>query len=127
MLAAGGGVGCPAEIAGQDGFYFGVGAGELVVVGVCVDRGVPGRLLRQGGAVLVVDIHVDRGGESDEQGVPGELVGVEADADGQALDDFDPVAGGVLGGQNGKRAAGARLQAQHFAVVGDVGSVHVGG
>src|SRR5439155_24170669 len=46
------------------------------------------------GSAVGVDVDVHR--QADAEGAPGELSGIEGDAHGQALDNLDPVAGGVL-------------------------------
>jgi hypothetical protein len=43
---------------------------------------------------------------------------VEGQAHGQALDDLDPVAGGVLGRQQGEAGAGAGAEAGHVGLQG---------
>ena len=43
---------------------------------------------------------------------------VETDADGHALHDLDPVAGGVLGRKNGEFGAGAGADAGDLALIG---------
>lgn len=54
-----------------------------------------------------------------------EVGGVDFNAHGHALDDLDPVAGGVLGRQEGEGAARPGGEAGHAAMIGDVAAVHV--
>src|SRR6185437_2284813 len=65
---------------------------------------------------LLGDVDVDVHREADPQGVRGKLLGIELDAHRQALDDLDPVAGGVLGRDGGERRAGAAGEAHDRAV-----------
>src|SRR6185369_14189769 len=57
----------------------------------------------------------------------GKLLGVEGDADGNALHHLDPVAGGVLRRQQREGGAGAGPEAGQGAGVFDLLAVHVGG
>ncbi len=76
-----------------------------------------------GGLVVYVDIGGD--GEADEEGgFVGVVVG-EFDADGEALDDFDEVAGGVFGGEEGEGGAGAHGEAGDAALEFLAAAVHV--
>ena len=91
----------------------------------------PGRFLAGGGgqrfAVLLadVDFHVHRQAHAQRMGL--QVRGVERDAHGHALHHLDPVAGGVLGRQQGEGAAGAGVQPGDGAVVGDRAAIQVGG
>src|SRR5580704_11601351 len=76
---------------------------------------------------LLRDVDVDVHREPDAQGVCGQLLRVERDAHGQALDDLDPVAGGVLGRDGGERRAGAAGQAHDASVEFHAAAVEVAG
>ena len=71
-----------------------------------------------------IDRHVHR--QANAQRVRRDLLRVERDAHRHALDNFDPVAAGVLRRQQRKRRAGARAQAGDGAVKHHFAAVHIG-
>ena len=57
----------------------------------------------------------------------GQFLRIERDAHRHALDDLDPVAGGILRRQQREGAARARAQALDMAVIGDTAAIDIGG
>src|SRR5690606_9546391 len=112
------------EIAAQDLCDHRVGVGRAMVEYRRGQR-LAGRLA--GGVAVLADVDFHVHGQPDAQGVLGELLRIQGDAHRHALHDLDPVTGGVLRGQQGERAAGAGVQADHRAVVDDRAAVHVRG
>src|SRR6185437_15394911 len=72
---------------------------------------------------------VDAGvhGKSDAQRTRRQFLGLERDADRHALHHLDPVAGGVLGRDDGEGRTGAAAHARDMAVIDHVRSVKIGG
>src|SRR5487761_138326 len=67
-------------------------------------------------AVVIAHAHVSLHGEADLQWMLRELARIERNAHGHALYDLDPVAGGILGGQQRERRARARAESDDPAV-----------
>ncbi len=74
----------------------------------------------------VFDVDRDPHRQSDPQRMPGQFLRVKRNAHRDALHHLDPVAAGILRRQQRKGGAGAGLQADHLAVVFDVGPVCIG-
>ena len=77
-------------------------------------------LLRQQVAVGVANIDADVHRQADAQRVFLHIMGIEYNTDRQTLDNFDPVAAGVLCRQQRERATGANAQAFDGAVILDI-------
>lgn len=65
-------------------------------------------------------------GKPDAQGVLCDLLRIERDANGKALDDFDPVAGRVLSGDRREGGACTPGEPRDAAVIDDIGAIEVG-
>jgi hypothetical protein len=113
-----------AEIGADDLFGFCIGLRRDLVIHV----GLRDRLLRRRGeyrtfVVGDVDFHIGR--QAHAQGMLVELVIVQRNADGHALNDLDPVACRVLRRQQREHAACACTQANHLAVIFDAAAVNI--
>ena len=78
-----------------------------------------------GAGCRLIQENVRRYGGADEEGFFVGVVIDQVDADGEALDDLDEVAGGVFGGEECEGGAGAVGEAGDAALEGVVAAVHV--
>ncbi len=113
------------EVASHHGVRLRVRLLEVAGVDLGFTHRLVGRFAGQHGPVSVGGVDRDRGGESHPERRLGEVAVVDLDSHGHTLHHLDPVAGGVLGGQQGERRPGARGHAAHMAMENERAAIQI--